>query len=323
LVSPPDRGERLVTLEEVRAARETIGARLHRTPLVASSYLSKRTASRVWLKLELFQKTGSFKPRGVLTALAALTADERNAGVVSLSAGNHAQALAWAATASGIHSTIVMPAAASPTKVAATRDYGGEVVQTEADLLATARELEQQRHLTLVHPFDDLGIIAGQGTVGLEIVEDLPEVDVVLVGCGGGGLLAGVAAAVKRTRPDARVIGIEPTGASAMKQSVARGTPVRLERLDTIADGLAAPFAGAHTLRHVQAFVDEMITVEDSEIVEGMKVLMQRCKILPEPAGAAATAALLAGRLTIDADANVVSIVSGGNIDLGRLRGML
>jgi threonine dehydratase len=322
-VRVPSSAQPLVSLDDVRKAASIIRGRVHRTPTSTSEFLSNVTGANVTLKLELFQKTGSFKVRGVLNALDALPEAARRKGVISLSAGNHAQALAWGAAKFGIRSTIVMPATATRSKVDATRGYGGEVIQTDGDLLATALEMQRERDLTLVHPFDDLHIIAGQGTVGLEIIEDVPDVDIVVVGCGGGGLLSGVAAAVKLSRPLARVIGIEPTGANAMQQSVERGEPVRLARTDTIADGLAAPFAGQHTLHHVRAFVDQVLTVDDGEILQGMRVLMQRCKIAPEPAGAAATGALLTGRLTIPAGARVMSVVSGGNVDLDRLRGLL
>jgi threonine dehydratase len=314
---------RLVTLDDVRAAHRVIGDRLIRTPLVRSPWLSARTGARVSLKLELLQVTGSFKPRGVLNALERLAPDERARGVISISAGNHAQALAWAATAIGVPSLIVMPATAVPAKVVATRTYGGEVVQTDADLLGTALQIQRERNLVFVHPFDDPVVIAGQGTLGLEVAEDAPDVALVVVGCGGGGLLAGVAAAVKATNPRARVIGVEPSGADAMRQSLASGEPVRLSATRTIADGLAAPFAGRHTLAHAQAFVDEVVVLDDDEILEGLRVLVQRGRILPEPAGAAATAALLSGRLTIHPGEHVVAVVSGGNADPDLLRGMV
>jgi threonine dehydratase len=313
----------LVTLADLHAARRVIGDRLVRTPLVRSPALSAQTGHRVSLKLELFQQTGSFKPRGVLNALEALPPDERARGVISISAGNHAQALAWAAAAIGIPATVVMPANAVQAKVDATRALGGEVIQTGDDLLATMRQVQQERSLSFVHPFDDPVVIAGAGTVGLEIAEDEPDVDVVLVGCGGGGLLSGVAAAIRATSPRARVIGVEPSGADAMRQSLARGEPVRLARMNTIADGLAAPFAGAHTLAHVQAFVDQMVVVEDHAILNGMRALMRRARILPEPAGAASTAALLGGFLMIEPGEHVVVVVSGGNADPERLRSLL
>src|SRR5688572_4663708 len=213
---------------------------------MTSAWLGAQSGARVTLKLELFQRTGSFKPRGVLNTLATLTPEERARGVISISAGNHAQAVAWGATAIGVRSTIVMPATAVRSKVEATRGYGGEVIQTEGDLLATAMEIQRARSLALVHPFDDPRIIAGAGTVGLEILEDVPDADTIVIACGGGGLLSGVAVAARALRPSARVIGVEPSGANAMARSLAAGEPVRLASISTVADGLAAPFAGKH-----------------------------------------------------------------------------
>jgi len=313
----------LISLQDIRAARNVIGDRLVRTPLVPSAALSAQTGARVSLKLELFQHTGSFKPRGVLNAIERLSPDERARGIISISAGNHAQALAWAAAAIGISATIVMPATAVQAKVDATRALGGEVIQTEGDLLGTMQQIQQDRSLTFVHPFDDPAIIAGQATLGLEIAEDAPDVGLVVVGCGGGGLLSGVSAAIRFVHPQARVIGVEPAGADAMRQSLARGEPVRLKKLDTIADGLAAPFAGVHTLAHVQAFVNDVVIVDDTGILDAMQVLMRRARILPEPAGAATTAALLGGMLMTEPGEHVVVVVSGGNADPERLRSLL
>jgi threonine dehydratase len=313
----------LVSLPDLLQARRVIGDRLLRTPLVPSAALSEEAGARVSLKLELFQHTGSFKPRGVLNALDALAPDERSRGVISISAGNHAQALAWAATAIGVTATIVMPAAAVPAKVAATRAFGGEVIQTADDLLATMRQVQDERRLSYVPPFDDPAVIAGAGTLGLEIAEGCPEVGLVVVGCGGGGLLSGVAAAMRAVCPKSRVVGVEPVGADAMRQSLANGTPVRLTRMDTIADGLAAPFAGVHTLAHVQAFVDEMITVTDDEILDAMRFLMRRARILPEPAGAAAAAAILRHKVSVRPDEAIVGVVSGGNASPDLLRSLL
>lgn len=313
----------LISLQDIRAARHVIGDRLVRTPLVPSAVLSAQTGARVSLKLELFQHTGSFKPRGVLNAIEGLSPDERARGVISISAGNHAQALAWAAAAIGVSATIVMPATAVQAKVDATRALGGEVILTDADLLGTMKQVQQDRSLMFVHPFDDPVVIAGAATLGLEIAEDAPDVGLVVVGCGGGGLLSGVAAAVRFVSPHTRVVGVEPAGADAMSQSLARGEPVRLAKLDTIADGLAAPFAGVHTLAHVQAFVNDMVIVDDAGILDAMKVLMRRARILPEPAGAAATAALLGGLLMTEPGEHVVVVVSGGNADPERLRSLL
>lgn len=313
----------LVSIDAIRAAQHAIAGVVHRTPVSNSTYLSTRVGARVVLKLELFQKTGSFKVRGLVNTLRQLTDDERTRGVISLSAGNHAQAVAWGAARLGVRATIVMPATAVASKVEATRGYGGEVIQTSEDLLATALQLRDERGLTLVHPFDDDRVIAGQGTVGAEIVEDVPEVDVVIVACGGGGLISGVAAAVKALRPNVRVIGVEPTGADVMTRSLAAGSPQRLTTLNTIADGLAAPFAGTRTFAHCRTLVDEWFVVPDREIVDAMRVVMERCKVVPEAAGAAALVPLLTNRLALGSGATVVPIICGGNVDLRTLGELL
>jgi threonine dehydratase len=318
LVSP-DR----VSLDRIVAARDVIRGRLHHTPTVTSAFLSNRVGAPIHLKLELFQKTGSFKPRGVLNRLASLTDAERQRGLITLSAGNHAQAVAWAAREYGVKATVVMPLKATRAKVDATRGYGGDIVQTDGDLLATALELQRERNLTLVHPFDCPFVIAGQGTLGLELVEQVPDVETVLVPVGGGGLISGVAAAVKSVKPHARVIGIEPVGAPGMTESLRRSEPVRLERLDTIADGLAAPFVGQLNYLHARDLVDEMILVTDDEIIAAIPVLMERCKIMPEPAGAATTAALLSGKVSLTPGSPTVAIVSGGNVDRTSLKRLL
>ena len=313
----------LVPLDRIVAAREVIRSRLHYTPTVTSTYLSSQVGAPIHLKLELFQKTGSFKPRGVLNRLANLTDAERQRGLITLSAGNHAQAVAWAAREYGVKATVVMPTRATQAKVDATRGYGGEVLQTDGDLLATALELQRDRNLTLVHPFDCPFVIAGQGTLGIEIVEQVPDVETVLVGVGGGGLISGVAAAVKAMKPGVRVIGVEPVGAPGMTESLRRSEPARLDRLDTIADGLAAPFVGRLNYLHGRELIDEMVLVTDDEIIAAIPVLMERCKVMPEPAGAATTAALLSGKVSLTPGAPTVAIVSGGNIDRTRLKQLL
>lgn len=309
----------LTTLDDLRAAQARIRGKVHRTTQGSSEYLSRTSGARVSTKLELFQKTGSFKVRGVINTLAQLTAVEKARGVVSMSAGNHAQALAWGATQLGVAATIVMPATAMASKVEATRGYGGTVIQTADDLLATARDIMEREGRTLIHPFDDPRVIAGQGTVGLEIVEDVPDVDVVLVGCGGGGLLSGVAAAIKALRPSARVIGIEPEQSAVMSLSLAAGSPQRLQVNKTIADGLAPPFTGANAFAHVRALVDEVITVSESQILDGMRVLMERCKLFVEPSAGAAVVPLLGPHRLIPAGARVVPIVCGGNVDVAKV----
>ena len=313
----------LVSLGDIRAAADVIAPNVHRTPITSSKYLGDITGSSLYLKLEMFQKTGSFKPRGVLNKMAILTDEEKGRGVVSLSAGNHAQALAYAATMAGAPSVIVMPEGAVRAKVEATRGYGGEVILTDQDLLKTALEIQRERGMTLVHPFDDLHTIAGTGTLGLELIEDVPQVDVVICGIGGGGLISGVAAALKLQNRGIRVIGVEPGGAPGMTLALEKGEPVYMTTLDTVADGLAAPFVGQHNLDHVRAFVDDVITVQDSQIVEGMRLLLERTKVLSEPAGAASLAALLSGQTGLRGGESVICVLSGGNVDSARLAELL
>jgi threonine dehydratase len=216
-----------------------------------------------------------------------------------------------------------MPATAVQSKIAAIKEYGGEVVQTDGNLLEECHRIRAARGLTLVHPFDDPAIIAGQGTMGLEILEDVPEADAVVVPIGGGGLIAGIAAAIKHCRPDTKVIGVEPVGSDVMTRSLKAGKPVRMERSSTVADGLAAPFAGELTLPHVQSFVDQVVLVEDDAILKALRLILERAKLAPEPAGAAAYAALLARAAPVEPRSHVVCVVSGGNVDPAVLRRVL
>lgn len=311
----------MVTLEDIRAAREVVYGPLSRTPLLRSTTLGERTGTRAFLKAECLQRTGSFKTRGATVRVAHLTTEARERGLVAVSAGNHAQAIAFAATAAGVRSTVVMPETAPRAKVEASRRYGAEVILhgTVYDAFDKAEELRRERGLVYVHPFDDPHIIAGQGTVGLEIVEDLPDLDAVVVCVGGGGLIAGIATAVKALRPGVRVVGVEPTGAACVTEGLARGEAVFLDRVDTIADGLATPTTGDLVLEHVRAYVDDIVLVDDAEIVAGIGFLLERAKLLAEPAGAAATAALLAGKVDLPEGSRVAVTVSGGNIDITRL----
>ncbi len=307
---------RAVTLDDVLAAREAIAGRLHRTPTFSSRLLSESTGARVSLKAELFQRTGSFKPRGVLTSLAALSPDEKARGVIGISAGNHAAALAYGAALEGVSALLVMWAGASAAKIEATRAYGAEIDLAAAgpgDAFDRLAELMTDTGRTLVHPFDSPTTIAGQGTVGLEIAEDVPDAAVVVVPIGGGGLIAGVATAVKGLRPAARVIGVEPEGSDAMHAALGAGEPVRLDPV-SIADGLNAPFAGTNTLPIVRELVDEVVLVSEDEIAEATRFLYGRAKLACEPAGAAATAALLSGKVGHEQGEWIVAVVSGGNV---------
>jgi threonine dehydratase len=241
--------------------------------------------------------------------------------LVSLSAGNHAAALAWGATGVGTRATIVMPLTAVPAKVEATRAYGGEVILTDGNLMDTCLAVQRERDLTLVHPFDDPLVMAGQGTIGLEILEDVPDADLIVVPVGGGGLLSGIAAAVKARHPATRVVGAEPTGADIVYRSLKAGKPLRLEgKPTTVADGLAAPFAGEHTQAQIRRDVDEMVLVDDDAILRALKLIMERAKLVPEPAGAAAVAALLSGAVKVKPGSTAVCVVSGGNVDPALLK---
>lgn len=244
-------------------------------------------------------------------------------GFVTFSAGNHGAALAWAAAAVGARATVVMPAHALPSKVEVVRAYGGEPVLTAGSMIDEVKRLQAERGLTLVHPFDDPAMIAGHGTVGLEILEDLPETDVVIVPVGGGGLISGVAAAIKLTRSHTQVIGVEPTGADIMTRSLAAGSPQRMDAPRSVADGLCSPFAGGHTFAHVKQFVDRIVVVDDEAIVQALRAIIVRAKLAAEPAAAAPLAALMSGAVALPAGTRVVCVVSGGNLSPAILKEIL
>ena len=312
----------LVTLADVQAARARVSSRVRRTPLVRSTHIGRMLGVDLYFKLESTQETGSFKVRGALNRIDALTDDEKRRGVVTLSAGNHAQAVSWAARAAGVRATCVMPAVAVKSKLEATRGYGGEVIQS-ADMLVTVEEVRRERNLTLVHPFDDPMVIAGAGTVAEEIIDEIPDLDAIVCGVGGGGLVAGTAVVVRARRPASRIIGIEPDGASSMRQSLEQGRAVRLpSRPTTVADGLAAPYAGDVTFPHVRDLGVEVYTVPDTAIVDAMWLLMERAKVFAEPAAAAGIAGLLAKlpAPSLAPGSKVACIISGGNVDRERLR---
>jgi threonine dehydratase len=307
----------VLSLDDVLRARETIADRIHRTPTLTSATLSRRTGANVRLKAELFQRTGSFKPRGVLNKLTSLRTEEKAQGVIGISAGNHAQALAYSATESGVDALVVMWRGASEMKIAATREYGAAVDLEAGDpteAFARLERLLEETGRTLVHPFDDPLVQAGQGTVGVELVEDVPDVDVVVVPIGGGGLIAGVATAVKGLRASTRVIGVEPEMSNAMRAALDAGDRVEIVPTSA-ADGLNAPHAGRNALAIVREHVDDVVLVSEAEIKEAFRFLYARAKLACEAAGAASTAALLAGKVPLDRAETVVLVVSGGNVD--------
>jgi threonine ammonia-lyase medium form len=313
-----------VSLEDVHRARATVMPYLHRTPLLHSATLSRITGTDLWLKAENLQRTGAFKPRGGINAVLNLNADERSRGVIGVSAGNHGAALAYAGRIAGTRATVVMPQTATRSKVAAIEGYGAEVVLVDGGrLLESMEEIQRESGQVFIHPFDNPFVMAGQGTVGLEIAEDLPDVELVVVPVGGGGLISGIATALKALQPGVRLVGVEPEGSSVVSQSLAAGHPMRLERFQTVADGLNAPWSGPRSLSTIQRLVDEIVTVRDEEITAAMGLVLERTKLLAEPAGAAGVAALLGGRIPRTEGRRTVAILSGGNVDLNRLSEMV
>jgi threonine dehydratase len=316
--------DRPVTLADIREARVRIAGRVHRTPMLTSQTLAREAGGPVFLKAENLQKTGSFKSRGATNAIRRLGPEARARGIVTISAGNHAQAVAYAAAPEGVRCVVVMPAGAAESKVAACRAYGAEVVLhgdvTEAWALFERLQVEQG--LVPVHPFDHPDVIAGQGTVGLEIYEDVPDASLVVVPIGGGGLISGIATALGELNLQTRIVGVEPTGSNAMRAALAAGRPVRLARIESIADGLGAPSVSERTLEIVRRRVDGVVEVSDDQIIAAMRLILGRAKLLVEPAGAAGAAALLAGLVRPGGGPTVV-VLSGGNVDLERLKGWL
>jgi len=316
----------MIALSEIRAAAERLTGTLHRTPLSSAQSLGARAGVALWLKCECFQKTGSFKPRGALNKVLSLPAADRARGLVTVSAGNHAQAVAWAARHVGAPCVVVMPTAAPRSKLDAVRGYGAEIVlhDDRATLFDKLREVELARGLTFVHPFDDAAVLAGAGTVGLEIAADAPDADVVVVPVGGGGLLGGVTSAIKALVPRARVVAVELEAGPGLGPALAAGKPVPSPRpADTLADGMTPPFVGALPLEIAREAGVELVTVTEAEIIDAMLLLMTRAKLYVEGSGAAATAAVLTGKLKAPAGARVVAIVSGGNVDPERVLGAL
>lgn len=314
-----------ISLSEVERARTITASHLHRTPMLTSRTLGERVGATVYLKAENFQRTGSFKPRGALFAVASLTPAQRAKGIVTMSAGNAAAAIAYAAAAEGVKVTVVMPQTAPQMKVDATRGYGAEI-RFAADmtaLRALVAQIQDETGAYFLHPYDDDAMITGHGSLGLEILDEVPDADVIVVGIGGGGLISGVAVAVAEKKKGVRVIGVEPEGAAAMRVALDAGKPVPLDSIKTIADGLAAPIAGTRGLDICQRLVDDVLVISDATIAEGLRFLAERAKLVAEPAGAAATAALLAGRIRVRKGERVVSIVSGGNVDRARFAELL
>ncbi|MBI3783063.1 MAG: threonine ammonia-lyase [Deltaproteobacteria bacterium] len=313
--------EQLVNLDSIRSARAAFGDAVKLTPLDLSATFSRLCGRQIHFKLENLQKTGSFKVRGALNKLRLLSPEARRRGVITASAGNHAQGVAYAARAAGVHATVVMPETAAFSKVNATTDYGAEVLLHGSDYseaFRRATQLAKERGSTFVHAFDDADVIAGQGTVALEILEQLPEIDTLVVPVGGGGLLAGTVAALRGMRSAARVVAVQAAGASSLAPSLRQKRRVEIDSVDTIADGLATRAIGELPFRIIGDDVAQALEVSDAEIAEAVLLLLERTKTVVEAAGAVGLAAALSNRLPADSN-NVVVVISGGNIDMNLL----
>ena len=312
----------MLTLSAIRDARERVDKVARHTPLERSRTFSEMTGADVHLKLENFQRTGAFKIRGATNRIATLSEADREAGVVTASAGNHAQGVALAAERAGVDATVVMPKFAPVSKVKATRGYGANVRLEGTDYdeaQAYAHELERELGLTYVHAFDDTAVMAGQGTLGLEIVDDCPDLDTVVVPIGGGGLISGVAVAIKEQLDDVRVVGVQAEGAASAPESLRTGERQEIDSVDTIADGIATRSVGEKPFAIMREYVDEVVVVDDREIALALTLLLERSKTLVEGAGAVALAAVLSEAFEYDDDETIVAALCGGNIDLNRL----
>jgi threonine dehydratase len=304
----------LITLDDIRNARERIAGRVARTPLVSTATLSARLGAKVYLKLEVFQKTGSFKVRGAFNKALSLAPDRRGRGLVAVSGGNHAQAVAYVAAQIGLPALILMPEKTPRNYIEATRGYGAEVILVPSSIVAFEKIGAYEKDgWTSIHPFDDPLVMAGQGTLGLEIVEDLPQVTDVVVSIGGGGFIGGVATAIKSLRPHTRIWGVETEGADAMSKALAAGHVVQLAAITSIARTLGAPAASESTLELVRKYVESVTVVPDREAVLALRFLLERAKILTEPAAACTLAAAERLRDRFTPASNVVLVLCGGN----------
>jgi len=315
-----------ITNRELDEAWQCVSPQVRRTPILTSRLLDEETGFQVALKAEMFQRTGAYKIRGALNKLRVLSPQQKQRGVICSSAGNHAQGVALAAALAGVRAVVVMAENATPSKIAATRAYGAEVILhgtiwDEAN--EEALRIVAEQGLTYVHPFDDRDLIAGQATVGLEIVDQLPDVEVVVVPIGGGGLISGVAQAVKRRSPRTRVVGVESSGAPGMRESVRAGRVVTLDAVDCVIDGLRVRRVGELTREIVARWVDDIVTLPDADIFESVVWLMSRQKLVAEGAAAATVAALRSGLVRAAPGARVVCVLSGGNLNLDQLAGLL
>ncbi|WP_213975783.1 threonine ammonia-lyase [Tepidanaerobacter acetatoxydans] len=310
-----------ITLKDIQEAKSSLRNVVYKTSLVHNTTFSEMAKSSVYLKMENLQKTGSFKLRGAFNKISRLPEKDRKNGVIASSAGNHAQGVAMAATSYGIKSTIVMPKHAPLSKIAATKSYGAEVIlygDVYDEAYEKAKEIQKQTGAVFIHPFNDPEVIAGQGTIGLEILEDLPDTDIIVVPVGGGGLISGVAIAAKSIKPSIKIIGTQAKNMPSMAESISQGHITTIEGVPTIADGIAVKTPGGLTFNIIKHYVDDIITVDEDEIANAILLLMERAKVISEGSGAVSVAAIL-NRLEYIENKKVVALISGGNIDVNML----
>lgn len=310
-----------VTLESIEEARIAIKDVIRKTPIIHCPTLFSSLGNEIYFKLENLQKTGSFKLRGALNKIYNMTEEEKKCGIIASSAGNHAQGVALGAKAANIKAIIVMPSSAPIAKVEATKSYGAEVIlhgDVYDDAYNKACEIQKETGATFLHPFNDAHVISGQGTIGLEILEQLPDVDMIVIPIGGGGLISGIATAIKAKNPKIKIIGVQTQNLPSMREAVKAGCPIEVEKSTTIADGIAVRKAGEMTCSIVSNLVDEIITVTEDEIVNAILFLLEKNKVLAEGAGAVSLAAILAGKINVK-NKKICSVISGGNIDITSL----
>ncbi|MFL2996686.1 MAG: threonine/serine dehydratase [Cytophagales bacterium] len=311
-------------LDQFHLALDRIKPFIKKTPIISSSSLNHMFNLDIYFKLELFQKTGSFKSRGAINKIIQLSEKEKKNGVIAISAGNHAQATSWACSQFGIKSKIVMPYGASKSKIKATKSYGGEVILTKEKMMDTCERIIESEGLSFVHPFDDIDIILGQGTTSLEVINKIKDLDYAFISIGGGGLISGMACVLRKYNPKIKIIGVEPINSNVMTNSIKSNKPEIFDTLKnkTIADTLAAPFAGDITFEFVKEFVDEIINVSEQEMIDSLRIMIERLKIIPEPAASACLAPILFNKIKINPNSKCLVVVCGGNIDLKKLKSL-
>ena len=312
------------SIDNFQSVLERIKPFINKTPIISSSSLNEKFDLDIYFKLELMQKTGSFKSRGAINKVLKLTKEEKSRGIVAISAGNHAQATSWACAQFGVKSKIIMPHTASKSKINATKSYGGEVILTEEKMMDVCQSLIEKENLSFVHPFDDLDVLMGQGTVSLEVIEEIKNIDYAFISIGGGGLIAGMSSVLKQINPKIKIIGVEPINSNVMTNSLKSNKPETFDTINnkTIADTLNAPFAGKITFEYVKKYVDEILNVSEEEMIESLRIMIERLKVVPEPSASACFVPIVYNKLKIPSQSKCLVVVCGGNIDLKKIKSL-